>query len=112
MKIKERKAGSVNVLEVAGRMTIGDGDVQLRNKMKDLLEGGERLFVLNMLNVPVLDSASVGEVVACYRRTTALGGSIKLILSGRVHDTFTMNHLDRVFEIYPDVEKALESFGD
>ncbi|MGD8377734.1 MAG: STAS domain-containing protein [Acidobacteriota bacterium] len=111
MRIRLRKAGKVNVLELAGKMTIGEGDVQLRTRMKELLAAGERFFVFDMLDVPVLDSASVGEVVACYRRAREVDGSIRLVLRGRVHDTFTMTHLDRVFEIFTKVDDALGSFA-
>ena len=111
MRIKQRRAGNVNVLELAGKMTIGEGDVQLRTVVRELLDQGERLFIFDMLGVPMLDSASVGEVVACHRRACEIGGSIKLVVKGKVHDTFTMTHLDRVFEIFSDIEGALGSFA-
>jgi anti-sigma B factor antagonist len=112
MRINHRKAGNVNVLELAGKMTIGEGDVMLRRETSDLLEQGERNFILDMRDVPVLDSASVGEVVACSRRAGKVGGTIKLVLHGKVHSTFTMTHLDRVFAIFENLEDALGSFAD
>lgn len=111
MRIKQRKAGRVIVLEIAGKMTIGDGDVLLKQRVSDLLEQGEKNLILDMRDVPMLDSASVGEVVACHRRMVAVDGKIKLVLHGRLHDTFTMTHLDRVFEIFDSVEPALGSFA-
>jgi anti-sigma B factor antagonist len=113
MKIEVRKKGSVNILDMAGRMVIGDGDVQLRRIMRDLLAKGERFFVLNMKEVNWLDSGSVGEVVACRKRVADKDGSIKLVLQGgKAHDVFTTFSLDKVFEIAPDVETALALFAD
>ena len=111
MKIQVRKKGSINILDMAGRMLIGEGDVLLRNTMLGLLDQGERLFVFDMLLVNWIDSGSVGEVVACRKRTLALDGDIKLVLQGRAHDVFITFSLNKVFEISPDLETALASFA-
>ncbi len=111
MKIQVRKKGSINILDMAGRMIIGDGDVLLRETVLGLLDQGERLFVFDMLLVTWLDSGSVGEVVACRKRAVALDGDIKLVLQGRAHDVFTTFSLNKVFEISPDLETALASFA-
>ena len=111
MKIQVRKKGSVNILDMAGKMIIGEGDVLLRDTVLGLLDQGERLFVFDMLQVNWLDSGSVGEVVACRKRAMALDGDIKLVLHGRAHDVFTTFSLNKVFEISPDLETALASFA-
>ncbi len=111
MKIDVRKKGSINILDMAGKMIIGEGDVLLRDTVLGLLDEGERLFVFDMLLVTWLDSGSVGEVVACRKRAQALDGDIKLVLQGRAHDVFTTFSLHKVFEISPDLETALASFA-
>jgi len=110
MKIHVRKKGSINIIDMAGKMIIGEGDVLLRDTMRDLFDKDERLFVFDMLQVNWLDSGSVGEVVACHKRAVALDGDIKLVLQGRAHDVFTTFSLNKVFEISPDLETALASF--
>ena len=111
MKIHVRKKGRVNILDMAGRMLIGEGDVSLRNTVLGLLDQGERLFVFDMLLVTWIDSGSVGEVVACRKRAMALDGDVKLVLQGRSHDVFVTFSLNKVFEIAPDLETALASFA-
>lgn len=111
MKINVRKKGNIHILEMTGKMTIGEGDVLLRDTMRDLLDKDERLFVFDMLLVNWLDSSSVGEVVACHKRAVAMGGDIKLVLRGRAHDVFTTFILNKVFDIAPDLETALASFA-
>ncbi len=111
MKIHVRKKGSINILEMAGKMIIGEGDVSLRNTVIGLLDQGDRLFVFDMLLVSWLDSGSVGEVVACRKRAVALDGDVKLVLQGHAHDVFITTSLNKVFEIAPDLETALASFA-
>jgi anti-sigma B factor antagonist len=110
MRIDVRKVGNVNILDMTGKMVVGEGDVLLRKTMRGLLNEGEKFFVFNMLEVNWLDSGSVGEVVACRKRVAEKEGDIKLILQGRAHDVFTTFSLNKVFEITPDLEVALASF--
>ena len=111
MKIDVRKKGNISIVSMAGRMVIGEGDVLLRDTMRELVERGDRLFVFDMEEVNWLDSGSVGEVVACRKRVVQLSGDVKLVLQGRAHDVFTTFSLNKVFEIVPDVETALASFA-
>ena len=110
MKIDVRKRGKVAILHVSGKMTIGEGDVMLRTQVRGLIEEGEKLFIFDMLDVPFMDSASIGEVVACSKRAGERGGSIKLAVKDRVHGLFTMTRLDKVFDIFENVEDALAAF--
>ncbi len=82
----------------------------LRDEVRGLLEAGETLFILDMLEVPFMDSASIGEVVACSKRAGERSGLIKLVVKDRVHNLFTMTRLDKVFEIFGSVEDALAGF--
>lgn len=112
MKIEVRKAGKVSILDLSGKMVIGKGDRLLADKIHELLDAGERNFILNMEGVPWLDSGGIGEVVACYKRVRENDGQIKLEkLSGKAHDLFTMTALNRVFEIFNDEQEALGSFA-
>ena len=71
----------------------------------------DRHFVLNMIDVPWLDSSGIGEVFAMFKRAREVGGSVRLVVRGKSASLFTITQLDRVFEIFDDVEKALVDFG-
>ena len=113
MAIDVRKYGNISVLDISGKITIGKGDVALREKFKELLDSGEKSFVLNMTNVSYLDSAGVGETVACHKRATELDGQVKLVMSeaGKIRAVFVISCLDRVFNIFDTEEEALASFA-
>ena len=110
MTIAVRKKGKVNIVEVTGRMGLGEGDAALRDCVKALVDSGETLVLLDLLHVPHLDSASLGEVVACHKRLAEKGGTVKIVIQGKVHEIFNMARLYRVFEIFSDVESALADF--
>ena len=105
MNIDVRDKGKFTIVALSGKMTIGDGDVLLRDRFKALLEEGRRQFIFDMLGVPYLDTA------ACRKRALDREGLIKLVLEGKTHDLFTMYELDRIFDLYDDVEAALASFA-
>ncbi len=112
MKIAVRKKGNVNILDLTGKMVIGAGDKLLGDKVREMLESGERFFILNMEKVPWLDSGGIGEVVASFKRVREKDGTIKLVkLSSKAHDLFTMTALTKVFEIYGNEDEALGSFA-
>ena len=112
MAIEIQKKDGVSVLTFSGRVTIGDGDVAMREGVVDLLEAGERRFIFNMGSVSFLDSSGIGETVASARRISRLGGCAKLVLQeeGKVRDVFVITGLHRSFEIFTDEEQALASF--
>jgi anti-anti-sigma factor len=111
MKIKTRKVGNIVILDISGRITIGEPTAKLRKTFKGLLADGEKLFIFNMLRVPWLDSGGIGEVVACNKRVVEHDGVIRLVLKGRAHDLFTLNWLHKVFRIFATVEEAMASFA-
>ena len=108
--IDVRKAGKVCILDIEGEVRIGQPTVLLRAKSKELIEQGERDFVLDMLGVPWLDSSGMGEVFACYKRAREAGGAVRLVLRGKSYSLFTITRLDRVFDIFDDTESAVASF--
>lgn len=110
MTIDVRKKGNICILDMAGQLKL-DNSSQLATKCRELVESGERLFVFNMLKVTWLDSAGVGEIVACHKRIREREGTLKLVLRGKAHEIFTMVYLHRTFEIFEDLESALASFA-
>ena len=111
MKATVRKLGKVSVLDISGRITIGEGDVMLREKVNELLEAGENRILLNLEKVKYMDSAGIGELVACYKRAKEKGGTVKLLNpSGKVYDLLQLTKLEEVFETFEDEKEALVSF--
>lgn len=111
MKATVRQIDDVWVVDLSGKITIGEGDVVLREKVLDLLDGGHAKIVLNLEKVSYMDSAGIGELVACYKRAREKGGTVKLLNpSGKVFDLLQLTKLEEVFETYKDEKGALTSF--
>jgi anti-sigma B factor antagonist len=111
MKVNIRKEGDVSVVDLSGKITIGEGDVVLRDKVTDLLELDERKILLNLEKVSYMDSAGIGELVACYKRAKEKDGTVKLLNpSGKVYDLLQLTKLEEVFETYKDEAEAVKSF--
>jgi len=111
MKANVRKLGKVAVLDIVGKITIGEGDVMLRDKVNELLDSGETRIVLNLEKAQYMDSAGIGEPVACYQRAKEKEGTVKLLNpSGKVYDLLQLTKLEEVFETYRDEGEALGSF--
>ena len=110
-KLKVRHAGDVTVLDLAGRITLGEGSGMVRNTIKDLVAGGGRKILLNMHDVSYLDSAGLGELVGSYATLTNLGGQIKLLHpQGKVADMLAVTKLYTIFTSFTDENEALRSF--
>lgn len=109
--IAVRRCGDVCIIDIGGEVRIGEPADQLRRKSRELVAAGERFFVLDMLDVPWLDSSGIGEVFACYKRARELQGVVKLVLKGKSYSLFTITRLDSVFEIFDNVEEAIASFS-
>jgi len=111
MKANVRKLGKVSVVDISGKITIGEGDVQLREKVNELLDAGESRILLNLEKVKYMDSAGIGELVACYKRAKEKEGVVKLLNpSGKVYDLLQLTKLEEVFDTYKDEGEALGSF--
>jgi len=109
MRIRIRKKGPVSLLHVVGKLTI-PRETQLRTVVNDLLDAGERLYVLDMTHCPYLDSAGLGETVAVAERIHERQGRIVLVLTGKSRSLFEITRLTDAFEIYRDEQEALASF--
>ncbi len=112
MKIDVQNRGNVSILDISGKLTMGEGDVVLRDKMKSLIEAGDRTFLLNMLQVPYMDSSGIGEMVAASKRVREAGGTMKLVLSPKGKQILMIPQLHLIFDIFADVETALASYQE
>ena len=111
MKIEERAVGGVTILDLHGKMLIGEGDELLREKINQLVENGTEKIVLNLAEVPYVDSAGLGEIVRCYTTVSRKNGKLKLLhLTKRIHDLLSITKLLTVFETYDSEEDAVKSF--
>src|SRR5919112_1805820 len=101
MQIEERSAGDVTILDVKGKLTLGDGDETLKDKINSLVHQGRKKLVLNLADVPYIDSAGLGEIVRTYTTVSRQGGSLKLLhLTKRITDLLSITKLLTVFETY------------
>ena len=111
MKIDERNEGGVTVLDLQGKMLIGEGDELLRDKINVLVDGGKNKILLNLADVPYVDSAGLGEIVRCYTTVSRQSGQLKLVhLTKRLEDLLSITKLLTVFETYDSEDEALKSF--
>jgi anti-sigma B factor antagonist len=112
MQITERAVGDVMVLDIKGKITLGEGDEQLKDKVNSLVNQGQRKMVLNLAGVPYLDSAGLGEVVRAYTTVSRQGGSLKLLnLTKRITDLLSITKLLTVFETFDSENDAVQSFS-
>jgi len=111
MKIEERAVSGVTILDLQGKMLIGEGDELLREKINQLVENGTGKIVLNLAEVPYVDSAGLGEIVRCYTTVSRKNGKLKLLnLTKRIHDLLSITKLLTVFEAYDSEAEGVASF--
>jgi len=111
MKIAGRNRQGVTILDVRGKITIGVGDIVLRDAVREALGAGSMNILLNMEGVTTIDSSGVGELVSSYTTTTNRGGRLKLEkLSPKLLDILQITQLITVFDVYDDEDEAVDSF--
>jgi len=111
MKTVLRKVGNVVILDLKGKITIGAGDVMLRDHINKLLEQEEKNILLNMAEVTYMDSSGVGELVSCYTSVSNRGGKLKLLnLTGKIRDLLQITQLITIFEVYDNEAEAAVTF--
>lgn len=109
--IRERQINDATVLDLDGKLRLGEGSQEFHNVMRVLVESGRRNFVINLENVSFIDSSGLGELVAGYVAVTRNGGQINLLhLSKRVHELMFMTKLLTVFDVYNNEAEAINSF--
>lgn len=112
MQIDERVVGDVTVLDLKGKLTLGEGDQQLRDKVSTMILEGHKKLLFNLEAVPYIDSAGLGEIVKTYTTVKRQGGSLKLVnLTKRIEDLLLITKLLTVFEVYDNEPDALKSFA-
>lgn len=112
MNIPIRNSEGVTILEPKGKITIGVGDVAIKEAVADALESGSKNILLNLANVSTIDSSGIGELVSAYTTVTNRGGKLKLLnLPPKVKDILQITQLVTVFEIHDDEAEALASYS-
>ncbi len=111
MQIEERQADDVMILDLKGKLTIGEGDELLKDKVYSLIQQGHKKLILNLEGVPYVDSAGLGEIVRTYTTVSRQGGHLKLLnLTKRIEDLLSITKLLTVFDTYETEQEALKSF--
>ena len=111
MVIEERIIGDVTILDLKGKMTLGEGDELLKDKINSLIHQGQKKLLLNLEGVPYIDSAGLGEIVRTYTTVSRQGGNLKLVnLTKRITDLLSIAKLLTVFETFETEPEALKSF--
>jgi anti-sigma B factor antagonist len=111
MEIVERTVSDVTVLDLKGKMTLGEGDELLKDKINSLMASGTKKLLLNLESVPYIDSAGLGEVVRTYTTVSRQGGSLKLLnLTKRIEDLLSITKLLTVFDTFDSEAEAIKSY--
>jgi len=111
MKSTLRQVDSVIVVDLSGRITLGEGCTQLRELVREQLGKGTKFVLLNLADVTYIDSSGIGELVSAFTTVSNQGGQLKLLnLTKKVHDLLQITKLYTVFDVHDDEAKAISSF--
>jgi len=111
VKLITRQVGDVTVIDVAGRITLGEGSSVLRDALRDLVSKNQKKILLNLGEVSYIDSSGIGELVSGFTTVTNGGGALKLLnLNKRVKDLLQITKLYTVFDVHEDEASAIRSF--
>ena len=109
--VKTRQIDGISVVDVSGRITLGEGSSSVRDALRDLISKGEKKVLLNLSEVSYIDSSGIGELVAGYTTLSNQGGTLKLVgLNKRVKDLLQITKLYTVFDVHEEEAHALRSF--
>ncbi|MHB1021106.1 MAG: STAS domain-containing protein [Acidobacteriaceae bacterium] len=112
MTVSTRQVDGVTILDLSGRITLGEGSVQLRDTVRELLAKGSRSILLNLGDITYIDSSGIGELVSAFTTVRNQGGELKLLnLTKKVHDLLQITKLYTVFDIKDDEASAIAAFG-
>src|SRR6187401_1133062 len=112
LNIAERQAGDITILDMDGKVTIGEGSVALRNTIRRLLGEGKKKILLNLGNVGYIDSSGIGELVSSFTAVNKEGGVLKLLnLTQKIQDLLAITKLLTVFDVYDSEADALSSYS-
>src|SRR6202012_2417995 len=112
MKVSMRQVDGVTILDLSGRITLGEGSVTLRDAVRDLLSKGSKKILLNLGDVTYIDSSGIGELVSAFTTVRNQGGDLKLLnLTKKIHDLLHITKLYTVFDVKDDEASAVASFA-
>jgi len=112
VKLTSRQVGDVSVVDVAGRITLGEGSTALRDALRDMVSKNHKKILLNLSEVSYIDSSGIGELVSGFTSVTNSGGQLKLLgLTKRVKDLLQITKLYTVFDVHEDESSAIRSFA-
>ncbi len=112
MKASTRQVAGIMVVDISGRITLGEGSTLLRDTVRDLVSKGHKQILLNLGDVTYIDSSGIGELVSAYTSVRNQGGELKLLnLTKKVHDLLQITKLYPVFDIKDDEAAAVKSFA-
>jgi len=112
MKVATRQVDGVTILDLSGRITLGEGSVTLRDAVRDLLAKGSKKILLNLANITYIDSSGIGELVSAFTSVKNAGGELKLLnLTQKVHDLLQITKLYTVFDIWDNEASAITAFA-
>jgi anti-sigma B factor antagonist len=112
LKASVRQSGDVSIVDLAGRITLGEGSGLVRATIKELVNSGHKNILLNLKEVGYIDSAGLGEMVGAYASVTNVQGNIKLLNpQAKVHDLLQITKLYTVFIAFDDEQEAIRSFA-
>lgn len=113
MEIKERVVEGVSILDLSGRIVLGEGDMQIKERIRDLLADGQRKILLNLGDVSYIDSAGLGALISSYTTVKRETGKLKLVnLTKRIQDLLAITKLITVFDTYDAEREAIDSFKE
>ena len=111
MQIEERVVNNVTILDLKGKITLGEGDEALKDKINSLIQQDRKRILLNLAEVPYIDSAGLGEIVRTYTTVSRQGGQLKLLnLTKRITDLLSITKLLTVFDTFDAEPEALSSY--
>ena len=111
MKTSTRQVNGIVIVDLSGRITLGEGSVLLRDMVRDLVSKGQRKILLNLGDVTYIDSSGIGELVSAFTTVRNQGGELKLLnLTKKVHDLLQITKLYTVFDIKDDEATAVAAF--
>ncbi len=112
MKASTRQVNGITIVDLSGRITLGEGSVVLRDTIKDLLGKGNKKILLNLGDVSYIDSSGIGELVSAFTSVQRQGGDLKLLnLTKKVHDLLQITKLYTVFDVKDDEAAAVGAFA-
>jgi anti-sigma B factor antagonist len=112
MKASTRQVDGITIVDLSGRITLGEGSVVLRDTIKDLLSKGQKKILLNLGDVSYIDSSGIGELVSAFTSVRNQGGELKLLnLTKKVHDLLQITKLYTVFDVKDDEAAAIAAFS-